>query len=179
MFIIRLDLDEILATTQKHQLFNTNIVVPDHGENWWRHNWRKYEKTDTSFSAPFATRREISPKYFPYITQVVKVRFGSSAMPRPDLPVSTWKFNLAFASHIPTNGKRALPFFRQVTVVMDGIFSGSLDRSYLSNQKKGLAFHLWVGAWSTPCKKIASKLRSFERGVNNQPIWEHLGWPSS
>ena len=42
------------------------IVVPDQGENWRRHRWKPYEKTDISFSAQFATHQaheDISPKH--------------------------------------------------------------------------------------------------------------------
>ena len=67
-------------------------------------------------------------------------------------------------------------------MVAFGLF-GSLYRSYLSYKKtkrnKKQAFHLLVGAWSTPCQKKHIQIRNIERGIANQPLWQHLGWPSS
>ena len=61
------------------------------------------------------------------------------------------KLSLVFARHImqQTNEKRVLFSLEKLPLRL--YFSGCLYRSYVSNNKKGLAFHLWVGAWSAPC----------------------------
>ena len=36
----------LVRVTFEHKIRKNEIVVPDQGENWWRHSWRPYEKTD-------------------------------------------------------------------------------------------------------------------------------------
>ena len=68
MSLLRLDLDEIWAKTQKHQFSKVNHVKKSSfsikakicGDTF---SWRLYEKIDIRLSAQFATHQEISPKH--------------------------------------------------------------------------------------------------------------------
>ena len=85
IFISRLDLDEILAKTRKHQLFNTQFVIkssfPMKAKNWGdiaEDPTRRPILVSVPNSPPTKRYRKTR---FPYITQVITIFFCFSAMP--------------------------------------------------------------------------------------------------
>ena len=73
--------------------------------------------------------------------------------------------------------RKASPFFvflSRTSFSRLRVFPGSLYRSYLSNKEKGDCFpYVGFGMINT-----VSKIR-IQMGMDNQPIWQHLRWPSS
>ena len=145
----RLDLAEISAKTQKHQLFHTKfvlrikIVVPDLCE--WRQCWRDKENIDTSYITQFATHQEILPK----LGSIHKSsdnnknwRNDISAMPRSILRVSIWSFNVVFEPHVHTNGKPGFVLFFHANYGRFCIFRMFISAIYLGQKKKKPGFPL-------------------------------------
>ena len=117
------------------------------------------------FIAQFAIHQEILPNFDSiHLSSVISTKTeekGISGMPRSILRFSISKFNLVFGPR--TKNLKAGLFL--LFLFWDNLWSllcffGSLFRSYLADKNKKLrrpAFSLWVGAWSTSCRKITPK----------------------
>ena len=120
----------------------------------------------------------------PYVSQVISTKNGEngiSAMPRSILRISIWKFNLVFGPHVQTNWKPAIVFFSRQAMVAS-FFRIVISVISLGKKKKKLkrpAFSFVGWCMINIVSKNHTQTRKLERDMDNPPLWQWLGWPSS